>query len=57
MAIDIGTFTHARISYSSATYQWLTADAGPYGWVNPEQAREGGSGKDERWHWEFFGVA
>jgi len=56
MAIDIGTYTHARISYDSATYAWLSANAGRYGWVNPPWAVQGGSGPHEAWHWEFYGV-
>jgi LAS superfamily LD-carboxypeptidase LdcB len=46
---------HIRITYSSATYKWLTENAGRYGWVNPEWAVQRGSGMDEPWHWEFFG--
>lgn len=58
LAIDVGTFTHQRISYSSATYAWLTANGPRYGWVNPPWALQGSSGgPDEAWHWEFYGVA
>jgi hypothetical protein len=56
MAVDIGNFNHARISFGSATYKWLTENAGRYGWVNPPWAKQGGSGPDEAWHWEFYGV-
>lgn len=57
LAIDVGTYTHARISYDSATYAWLTANGPRYGWVNPPWAQQGGSGPLEAWHWEFWGVA
>ncbi|MAL05261.1 MAG: hypothetical protein CMH36_00110 [Microbacterium sp.] len=55
LAIDVGTYTHMRISYGSATYAWLTANAGRYGWVNPPWAGQGGDGPDEAWHWEYWG--
>lgn len=56
LAIDVGTYTHMRISFTSATYNWLTANAGRYGWINPPWAVQGGSGPDEAWHWEFYGI-
>lgn len=56
MAVDIGNFNHIRISFGSATYKWLSENAGRYGWVNPEWALPGGSGPDEAWHWEFYGI-
>lgn len=39
LAVDIGTYTHARISYDSATYAWLSANAGRYGWVKSTLGR------------------
>lgn len=57
LAVDIGTQSHATIGYDSATYRWLKANAGRFGWVHPDWAEPGGSGPDEAWHWEFYGLA
>ncbi|MFN8077169.1 MAG: M15 family metallopeptidase [Kineosporiaceae bacterium] len=37
----------------SVQYRWLRANAGAYGWANPDWALPGGSGPYEPWHWEF----
>jgi zinc D-Ala-D-Ala carboxypeptidase len=37
----------------SSRYEWLRANAGAYGWANPDWALPGGSGPHEAWHWEF----
>lgn len=56
LAIDIGTQSHAVIGYDSATYRWLRANAGRFGWVHPPGMEPGGGGPQEAWHWEFYGV-
>ena len=56
LAIDIGDRNHNRIGFNSAIYAWLKANAARFGWVHPEWAEPGGSGPDEAWHWEFYGV-
>ncbi len=40
----------------SAEHLWMQANAGRFGWVNPEWARPGGS-KFEPWHWEFGDIS
>lgn len=35
-----------------ANYNWIVANAGTYGWKNPDWAKPGGS-KPEPWHWEY----
>ncbi|KQY23181.1 hypothetical protein ASD16_11465 [Cellulomonas sp. Root485] len=39
--------------YRDARYLWLTAHGGEFGWYQPSWAKEGGSGRDEPWHWEY----
>jgi hypothetical protein len=39
---------------SSSRYQWMRANAGDYGWSNPDWALSGGSGPYEPWHWEYI---
>ncbi|TCP55104.1 D-alanyl-D-alanine carboxypeptidase-like protein [Tamaricihabitans halophyticus] len=41
-------------SFGSAQHGWMRANAGTFGWVNPDWARPGG-GREEPWHWEFAG--
>ena len=36
----------------SAEWRWMTANAGRFGWVQPDWAAPGGE-KPEPWHWEF----
>jgi LAS superfamily LD-carboxypeptidase LdcB len=36
----------------SAEWQWMTANAGRFGFVQPDWAQPGGE-KPEAWHWEF----
>jgi hypothetical protein len=38
---------------SSVTYQWMRANAGAYGWYNPDWAQPGGGGPNEPWHWQY----
>ncbi|WP_129337509.1 M15 family metallopeptidase [Cellulomonas endophytica] len=49
LAIDLcsGETTGAR-------WTWMNANAGTYGWENPDWAQPGGSGPYERWHWEYL---
>ena len=49
VAVDIG-----GLAYGNAMYEWMAANAGAYGWVNPDWAKQGGR-KPEPWHWEFTG--
>lgn len=56
LTVDIGDRSHNRIRYDSATYAWLKANAGRFGYVHPDWAEPGGVGPDEAWHWEFYGV-
>lgn len=55
IAIDVGTPTHARISYTDSTYAWLKTNAAQYGWIHPAWAEPDGVGPHEAWHWEFTG--
>lgn len=40
-------------SYSLKEYRWLLENASKYGWVNPKNMQQGGSGPHEPWHWEY----
>jgi hypothetical protein len=40
--------------FGSSAHRWMKANAGAFGFVHPEWARQGGS-KPEPWHWEFAG--
>ena len=46
-------------SYSGKYYKWLLSKQAEFGFINPEWARENGTGKkhkskkEEPWHWEF----
>lgn len=40
-------------SYSDSKYRWLMENGPKYGWVNPPNMQEGGSGPNEPWHWEY----
>lgn len=40
-------------SYSLKEYRWLLANAPRYGWINPKNMQQGGSGPHEPWHWEY----
>lgn len=41
-------------SYSTATHEWMRANAPAYGWILPSWARATGS-MPEPWHWEYTG--
>ncbi len=47
IAIDFGGGTETA---SGQQYEWLVANAGEYGWENPDWAK---SSKYEPWHWEY----
>ncbi len=40
-----------KLTFSSAGYQWLKANAARFGFVHPAWAEPGGS-SPEPWHWE-----
>lgn len=52
LAVDLGIF-----SFDGPDYTWMAANAGRFGWRNPDWALPGGRGPTESWHWEFWGVA
>ncbi|MFC8797914.1 D-alanyl-D-alanine carboxypeptidase family protein [Promicromonospora sp. NPDC057138] len=39
-------------SFGTTEFNWMTANAGAYGWEHPSWAEPGGS-KPEPWHWEY----
>lgn len=43
-----------ELTFDSATYAWMKAWAGFYGWIHPKVMEEGGS-VPEPWHWEWIG--
>lgn len=49
LAIDFDNMS----SYSGAGYKWLLENGAKYGWVNPKNMQQGGSGPHEPWHWEY----
>ncbi|HLM06142.1 MAG TPA: NlpC/P60 family protein [Blastococcus sp.] len=49
LAVDLCGGIHIA---HSAQWNWMTANAGRFGFVQPEWARPGGE-KPEPWHWEF----
>ena len=49
LAIDFDNMS----SYSDAGYKWLMSNGSKYGWVNPPNMQQGGSGPHEPWHWEY----
>ncbi len=50
-AVDIGACCDVNTG-SGAAFDWLTANAGGFGWVHPAWAQSDGS-KPEPWHWEY----
>lgn len=40
--------------FGSEQHAWMVANAGTYGWVHPDWAKQNGS-KPEAWHWEYYG--
>ena len=54
-AVDIGACCGVN-SGSGPAFDWLTANAGRFGWVHPPWARPGGS-KPEPWHWEYGSIS
>ncbi|SEL17208.1 Cell wall-associated hydrolase, NlpC family [Blastococcus sp. DSM 46786] len=49
LAIDLGGGVHVA---RTPQWNWMTANAARFGWVQPDWARPGGE-KPEPWHWEF----
>ena len=54
-AVDIGACCGVN-SGAGAAFDWLTANAGRYGWNHPAWAQAGGS-KPEPWHWEYGAIS
>lgn len=55
LAVDIRASKSKKMTYDSAEYKWLMENAYKVGWVNPPSMRQGASGPDEPWHWEYAG--
>ncbi len=55
LAVDIRASRTKKMTYDSAEYKWLMENAYKVGWVNPPSMRQGASGPDEPWHWEYAG--
>ena len=49
IALDLGCGVQR---FGSASYRWMQANAGRFGWVHPSWAEPGGS-MPEPWHWEY----
>ena len=54
-AVDIGTCCGIKTGTGPA-FDWLTTNAGRYGWNHPAWAQPGGS-KPEPWHWEYGAIS
>ena len=54
-AVDIGGCCGINTGAGPA-FDWLTANAGRYGWNHPAWAQAGGS-KPEPWHWEYGAIS
>ncbi len=54
-AVDIGGCCGVNTGTGPA-FDWLTANAGRYGWNHPAWAQAAGS-KPEPWHWEFGAIS
>ncbi|MGB2787468.1 MAG: M15 family metallopeptidase [Candidatus Saccharimonadaceae bacterium] len=54
LAVDIGPGnTGNGFRYSTKEYVWMMANAPKFGWINPKNMQQGGSGPEEPWHWEY----
>ena len=51
-AIDASGFGNGP---GNEKFDWMEANAGKYGWVNPPWAKKAGAGY-EPWHWEYNGT-
>ena len=54
-AVDIGGCCGINTGAGPA-FDWLTTNAGRYGWNHPAWAQTGGS-KPEPWHWEYGAIS
>jgi len=54
-AVDIGTCCGIKTGTGPA-FDWLTTNAGRYGWNHPAWAQPGGT-KPEPWHWEYGAIS
>jgi len=53
--VDIGACCAVNAG-TGVAFDWLTANAGRFGWVHPPWAQPGGS-KPEPWHWEYGAIS
>lgn len=53
LAIDLQAKPGTSMTYGSAEYKWLMQNAGAYGYCNPKNMQQGGSGPAEPWHWQY----
>ena len=53
LAIDLQSKPGTPMTYGSAEYKWLMQNAGTYGYCNPKNMQQGGSGPHEPWHWQY----
>lgn len=51
LAVDFDNMSN----YDGENYKWLMQNAAKYGWSNPKNMWQGGSGPNEPWHWEYAG--
>ena len=54
-AVDIGACCGVNTG-TGAAFDWLTGNAGRFGWVHPPWAQPDGS-KPEPWHWEYGAIS
>ena len=50
LAVDM---CDGAVTDTTPEYAWFAANAGKFGWANPEWALQGGRGPHEPWHWEY----
>jgi hypothetical protein len=53
---SIDPVANAKVRANNALYQWLEREGPKVGWVNPKRMADG-AGRDECWHWEWWGTA
>lgn len=52
IAVDFADFGDVS-QFDTAAYQWMTLNAGRFGFVHPAGMSPGGAGPQEPWHWEY----
>lgn len=55
IATSAGNMGDSITSYGSNDYKWMVDNGYQFGWVNPINMREGGSGPHEPWHFQYVG--